>query len=457
MAVSFVVRRSELERALRLDAEYYQPKHSIDFTKGSWLPIGDIVQTCQYGISRAMTEEPIGYAIFRMDDIKSGFLVDDAVKCVQIPEDVFKKCRLDREDLLFNRVNSEEFVGRTGIFRLGGEYVFASYLIRLRVKSSSPILPDYLNVFLNSSFGIRQIRKLSRRAVNQANVNAEELRSIKVAVLPAPAQKEVKRLCEESFSGFEASKALYAEAERMVLDGLGWETLDLSQPKWWAVALSRAREVERLDADHYQPKYAELIAHLKKTRKARPLGEIATYIKRGVQPRYVEGGEVIVVNSQHLGRYTLSMDTTARTDGRFWEENSRARIEKGDLLLYATGAPYVGRTNWYLDEVKAVGSNHVTILRTGRPMAFQGYLSVFLNSPAGMAQAAAYQKGSNQQELYPDDIARFVVHIAPEEVQARVAHLVTQSYEARQEARALFEEARRKVEGVIEGAAGAGQ
>jgi len=60
----------------------------------------------------------------------------------------------------FNRVNSEEFVSRTGIFKLDLDAVFASYLIRIRPKKDGNILPDYLNIFLNSSYGLEQIRKL---------------------------------------------------------------------------------------------------------------------------------------------------------------------------------------------------------------------------------------------------------------------------------------------------------
>ena len=179
-----IIHKSQLEGAVRLDAEYYQPEYFIDFSKGNWRPISDFLEVCQYGISQKMNEEDIGEPIFRMDDIKNSFLVDDGTKHVDINLQISSQYKLLINDILFNRVNSGEFVGRTGIFKLKKDFVFASYLIRIRLRGKSQVLPDYLNIFSNSSFGIKQIRKFSRRAVNQANVNAEELKQIKIAILP---------------------------------------------------------------------------------------------------------------------------------------------------------------------------------------------------------------------------------------------------------------------------------
>ncbi|MCL4353216.1 hypothetical protein M1615_01935, partial [Patescibacteria group bacterium] len=69
-----IIKKSQLEGANRLDAEYYQPEYFIDFNRGDWRPIGEFLDVCQYGISQAMNENNIGYPIFRMDDIKNAFL-----------------------------------------------------------------------------------------------------------------------------------------------------------------------------------------------------------------------------------------------------------------------------------------------------------------------------------------------------------------------------------------------
>src|SRR3990167_11205305 len=104
-----IIQKSQLEGAHRMDAEFYQPEYFIDFSVGNWERIGDILEQCQYGISLAMNEEGIGYPIFKMNDINHGFLLDDEIKYVPLQEQIFQGFKLKRNDVLFNRVNSEEF------------------------------------------------------------------------------------------------------------------------------------------------------------------------------------------------------------------------------------------------------------------------------------------------------------------------------------------------------------
>jgi hypothetical protein len=68
-------------------------------------------------------------------------------------------------------------------------------------------------------------------------------------------------------------------------------------------------------------------------------------------------------------------------------------------------------------------------------------------------QAERWASGSGQREIYPDDIARFIVYLPSMEFQQHIADLVTQSWQARQKATKLLEEAKKKVEGIIDGAA----
>ena len=107
-----IIQKSQLEGAHRLDAEYYQPEYFIDFNKGLWRPIGEVLELCQYGISQAMNDKEMGYPIFKMDNIDYAFLFDDDVRYADISEATFHEFELKKDDVFFNRVNSEEFVGR---------------------------------------------------------------------------------------------------------------------------------------------------------------------------------------------------------------------------------------------------------------------------------------------------------------------------------------------------------
>jgi restriction endonuclease S subunit len=262
-------------------------------------------------------------------------------------------------------------------------------------------------------------------------------------------EKKVEELVCQSMDLEEKAKSIYLQAEQLILSEIGWDNIDLSQPKWWEVNQSQSEEVHRVDAEHFQPRYYKLEAHLKKTKKTKPLGEIAPFIKRGLQPEYVESGEIIVVNSQHLGRYFLNVEATERTDRNFLQKNKRTRLQKNDVLLYSTGA-YVGRTNTWLEDQDGVASNHVTIIRPNLPCNSL-YLAVFLNTPIGLLQTSKWASGSGQREIYPGDIQRFLIYLPSDGFQEKVADLVTQSYQARQKAKALLDEAKTKIEKLIDG------
>lgn len=100
------------------------------------LPLGGVLELCQYGLSMKMSEKG-RYPIIKMDDLENGRVRQKTLKFVDLDEKTFKDFRLEPGDLLFNRTNSFELVGRTGLFNLNGNYVFASYLIRLKPKHNT--------------------------------------------------------------------------------------------------------------------------------------------------------------------------------------------------------------------------------------------------------------------------------------------------------------------------------
>ena len=247
-----IIKKSQLEGAYRIDAEYYQPEYFIDFSKGDWQPIGEHLEKCQYGLSLAMNDEKIGYPIYKMDDIDYGFLFKDNIRYVKISDKEAEQYLINKNDIFFNRVNSDEFVGRTGIFKNGPKSVFASYLIRLKTKENGLINSDYLNIFLNSQYGKKQIKKYARRAVNQANVNAEELKQMKIAVLPKPAQEKIAELSDRSWKEFQNSKSFYLEAENLLLEELGLKDFNEKAGLWSIVNLSETQKVNRIDPEYFQ-------------------------------------------------------------------------------------------------------------------------------------------------------------------------------------------------------------
>jgi type I restriction enzyme, S subunit len=143
--------------------------------------IGELIEKAQYGLSLPSVNNG-NYPMIRMMDLSGGYVSGDNLCSVNISENDFINYRLDKGDILFNRTNSHKLVGRTGIYCLEGEHVFASYLIRLKTATDK-LLPEYLTIFLNSLIGRKQVMKYASKGVSQTNINASNLKN---TLMPLP-------------------------------------------------------------------------------------------------------------------------------------------------------------------------------------------------------------------------------------------------------------------------------
>jgi type I restriction enzyme S subunit len=154
--------------------------------------IGNFTTNVEYGISKSMNSEKVGVPILRMNNLNGeGYTDYTDLKYVDIPEDMVQKFSLEKDDILFNRVNSVKLVGKTSIIKkVIKNMVFASYLIRVNVNNEK-LLPDYLNYYLNSYLGTIEINRNLRRASSQANINAKELRLMRIIIPPIAEQFKI--------------------------------------------------------------------------------------------------------------------------------------------------------------------------------------------------------------------------------------------------------------------------
>ena len=117
--------------------------------------------------------------------------------------------------------------------------------------------------------------------------------------------------------------------------------------------------------------------------------------------------------------------------------------------MNGTGRGTIGRVAPYLVDEQAIPDNHVTILRS--PTLDPAYLSFYLNSQAGQLQVEMHQRGtSGQLELYPYDIRKFLVWVAPEAFQKKIRNLYDQAAASERRSKELLDQAKTRVEQLIE-------
>jgi len=193
----------------------------------SWevVPFSTIAET-QYGYQTSIPSEPPpnGCKIISTAEIKNaGFLDLSKIRTVDIPERFISQYAVHKDDILFNWRNAQEHVGKTALVEFESEepLIFASFI--LRITSGRNVNHQYLHFLLSYFRQEGVFFRLSRRAVNQANFNANELGALLIPLAPQAEQLEiieVLRACDEQISALEREAAAHDELFRALLEEL---------------------------------------------------------------------------------------------------------------------------------------------------------------------------------------------------------------------------------------------
>jgi len=168
----------------------------------SWLSIrlGEISERMQYGTSEKASPKPSGIPVLRMGNIQEGKIVFDGLKYFHEDWSQLNEFLLNDGDVLFNRTNSAELVGKTAVYREHlPKAVFASYLIRVQTDKTVYI-PEILSFFINSFYGRRYISSVVSQQVGQANVNGTKLSLMPIPLMQHQEQIVIQQEIERCFS-----------------------------------------------------------------------------------------------------------------------------------------------------------------------------------------------------------------------------------------------------------------
>jgi type I restriction enzyme S subunit len=156
------------------------------------ITVKDVAASVTYGTSQK-AKQTGNIPVLRMGNLNGGKINYSKLKFYDSLKEI-EDLQLEEGDILFNRTNSAELVGKTSIFKKTSDYkniVFASYLIRVRVDKSK-IVPAYLNYWLNSPRAAVIKSRLKSQQVGQANINGTKLKNMKFPYTPdLNIQKEI--------------------------------------------------------------------------------------------------------------------------------------------------------------------------------------------------------------------------------------------------------------------------
>ncbi|WMJ77841.1 restriction endonuclease subunit S [Sedimentibacter sp. MB35-C1] len=431
-----------LNKDLRIDSTFYTAK-IIRNKNIKYVSIGECIINAQYGVSIGMNEDGEGYPIYRMNEMHNMLCDLSVEKYANLTREQFLKYKLNNGDVLFNRTNSYEHVGRTGVYYENGNgMTFASYLVRF-VPDKSILLPEYLAAFLNSKYGIIDIKRRCRQSINQTNVNPEEVKEIQIPLLEYSIQEKIHELFVLAHNKRKDANNIYLQAEYLLMSKLVLQDFAISTESISIKTLSASFLTSgRFDAEYYQPKYDDYETLLKTTDTVLSICNL--YDKnftpfKDTKYKYIELGNV--------GSYG-NISNVETVIGKDLPSRARRKVKAGQIIVASVEGSLQScalvtneynnalcSTGFYVLDSDSINSETLLVLFKSEP------IQALLKRRCSGTILTAITKN----ELLNMPLAKI-----DQEVQKQIAEKIQESFGLRYQSEQLLENAKRAVEIAIE-------
>ena len=412
-----------------------------------YVPIGNVLTSSHYGASIEMNENGVGTKIYRMNEISDMLCDRNISKYAELSDNQIETYKLKDRDVLFNRTNSKEFVGRTGIFRKFSDedIVFASYLVRVN-PDPKIVTPEYLTAFLNTKYGVIDIKRRARHSINQSNVNLEEVKRIEIPLLCNQLQNGITLSFNKAFDLIQASEVVYHQAQTLLLTELGLADWQPKHQLTFVKNFSDIKRAERIDADYFHPKYDEIVNAIKNYSGGWDTLDNQVHVKdtnfnpdAETEYKYIELADI--------GRNGEITDCMME-QGEDLPTRARRKVATGDVIVSSIEGSLESIALITEEYDNALCSNGFHVIRSD--VLNSETLLVFLKSTVGQLQLKKGCSGTILTAINRDEFSRIVVPLIEADKQAEIEQKVSESFNLRNHAEDLLEHAKRAVEIAIE-------
>lgn len=437
-----IVKFSQLEGALRLDAEYYQPEYlKIAEALKDAPRVADLTSDVRYGLYVEPEYKDTGVDFIRAMNLLNFWIDGEILKISETNVPV--SYRLKVGDSLIVRSGAN-----TGAVALVDSHfndaTFGSYTIRLRFNKINPF---FAAVFLNTQYGVLQTQRL-QTGMAQPNLNIPNIKEIRIPAASEEKQKGIETLCAKIKEEKEKSENLYSQAEDLLLEEFGLEGFRSRDELSYTTNLSDIKFAQRIDAEYFQPIYKNLEAKIKNY-GAKKLETFVKNYSTGFpfkSENYQEEG-IPLIRINNIKRGYLDLSDTAYLSERDYLLSLKDTAKSGDIVLSMSGT--IGMAAIIPDDISKSSVNQ-RILKFTPQNIDKNYLTLLLNSAVGYFQLERIGTGGVQTNISYKDIKNILIPTLPKPTQQKIANLIRQSHEARKKAQELLDEAKRKIEGLID-------
>jgi len=441
-----IIQKSQLEGVQRLDAEYYQPEFLETKNRLLSVPhfvLGDhaFITDGEHGSAEFVND---GIKFLTAENIQEGFINNSGVRFVSEEVDKRnKRASLLTKDIV---ISIKGTVGLAGIaFNDDLPANMNRDVSRIHVKNK--INPYYLVAFLNSKLGKNQTLRESSGNVQQMTTLGR-LRELLIPKVPDSFSSKIEQFINDSRNALNDSQNLYQQAENFLLVESGLADFKPKGDLSFVVNLSDVKSANRIDADYFQPKYEKLVAKIK-SRNEKRLEEFVASYSTGFpykSENYQEDGTPLI-RINNIKKGFIDLNDTAYLSERDYSLSPKDTARPGDIVLSMSGT--IGMSAVIPGDVPKCSVNQ-RILKFSPKDIDPDLLVLILNSVIGGYQLERIGTGGVQTNISYKDIQNILIPVLPKGTQQKIADLVIKSHEARKKSKELLEEAKRKVEEMIE-------
>ncbi len=440
-----IINKSQLEGNLRLDAEYYRPEYLElieNINNLGAVPIRNMVANPKRKFKPQkdkvfqyieISEVDLSTGEYNKREILGRYTPDRAQWIVRQNDVIISTVRPIRNAVSLIKEDIENLVCSSGFAILKPE----------------KIEPEYLFIYLKSKPIVELLDRMTTATMYPA-ITVEDILKTKIYLGNQKFRNEIKNEVLEAEKETEKSKSFYSQAENLLLEELGLKDFKVEDDLFYVVNLSNVKSAHRTDAEYFQPKYRLIEKKLIKDFKAKKIRdfnfiEITTgqyseeYIEAALGKPYIRGTDL-------SGTITVKLDNLVYIDSK--KQLSSKKAKCGDVVVTRVGT--VGISARLPKEVEG-GTISDNLIRLSFPEERLNsyYVSLFLNS-IGSQFMIRESRGSVQSRLNQETLKEIVLPVLPKATQQKIADLVRKSHEARKKAKELLEEAKTKVEKLIE-------
>jgi hypothetical protein len=436
----------EVNDSTRIDADYYEPKYLEVRDKLSWgTPLKEYARSLIHPAEFTRRYSNEGWRVIRTQNVRPlcmNYSSNEVFLDSSIASRIDQNHLID-EDILVTRTGAN--FGQCSLFYSNSAPSIATSHTFI-LKTNCEIDPAYLALFLNTKHG-RLLIDRGMYGSSQPEIAPKFLLRIPVPRFSAKVEADLSANVRRAYTLRYESSAIYTQAQRLLESELGLDKLRFDKPvgytaRFSVVGLSESVSANRIDAQCFSPEAVFYEDWLLKHANCDRLGLLLASIAKGRQQAEVETGTTDYCSIKHItGREIVGTSKASPSAGT---PNAR----KDDLLLAITGATIgkIGIVNRY-DNL--VFSGDMLRLRANGSVS-PHYLLLTLDHHLGQVQFNRWITGSTNGHLAPRDVGRVLVPRLAPETEEQIATLVVESLEKRQESEQLLDQAKSRVEQLIE-------